>query len=328
MILKDYSRKTASFGQLANYMVRDPAILKQGTDPLLIKHNVTGNLAAIIKQFETNEANRTRRWKNANTLYHSVISWHPKSAPHLTPDKIERIVREFIKLRNENALYLFAIHQDKEHIHCHGMVSAVEAFSDISIRMSKDDFKLLRQRLQEFEIEQFPELSASAIDYKKEAKQKASDREYQIAARHGKVSRKEELKGIIADCHQRATSQEAFFKALNDQGLEIYSRGGRVSGITDSDKNFRFATLGIDSDAMLELKAREERLDSLEQLEERSNEPDKHNEPAIQLIEEPSEEQQAPDEEAARLLELSQLTGDEEKNPDQEIEDTGLHSVI
>lgn len=269
-IVKSFTRTGGSYGQLASYIARDGAVLK-GRDgrPFIFRHNALGTLPEeIAREFQENEKNRLRQRSNGITLYHEIISYRLDDSQKLTAEQLDKICRRYVLLRNENALYYGAAHTDREHTHLHLMISATEAFSGKSIRITKKEFQSIKNELQSYELELG--LGRSAVEHNKGSKILA-DREHQLKVRTGKMSRKDEIRVILEDSFAKATGRDEFYENLRNGGLKLYERGGRVAGIDDN-RRYRFSTLEFEEERMKELDVREERTADIDALRGRSSE--------------------------------------------------------
>lgn len=233
---------------------------KQG-QPVTIRHNVFGSIKEIEEQFKDNNARRLNHRSNNNLLLHTILALSEKNKEEITPDMLLHLSREYLKLLDPDSLAFGSIHMSGNP-HAHILVSASNLLGH-STRVSRDEFQRIKQELQAIQIRDYPELDQSVVEHGGGYMAK-SEMEYQIQ-RAGRVSRKDELKEMIAASFELAHSREEFFSLLADEGLNVYERSGEVKGIEDELRNYRFQTLGIQ---MEELDKREERLNALEQLEE------------------------------------------------------------
>ncbi len=168
MIIKNLSRKSGS-GQLINYIFR--YILndeKQPVEsPFVIRHNVRSrDIQGYIREFKENARHRTRARKNQVAIHHTILSWSNKDRDRLTPEKINKMARQYMSLRGLNNLYVGTIHTDRDHIHLHLAMSATE-LSGRTSRISKSEFANLKLSLDAYQREQFPELEHSLPDHGK-----------------------------------------------------------------------------------------------------------------------------------------------------------------
>lgn len=268
MIIKSKGRKTASYGQLLRYITNEKSTVKdKNGKPFLILHNVMGRtLEEMEQEYIANESLRAYNRVGTNKLYHEILSWHHADSPNLSTKKIELMAREYFKLRNEMAMYVGVIHNDKSHIHFHACVSGTEIITGKSLRTSKANFEKMKLSLQEFE---FPELINSKVDHAKRNKKQITEAEFQMQKKR-KTSKKDEVKKVLTKCYENAVSKEDFYKKIVNHGLELYERGGKVTGVID-ERRMRFSTLGFDESRLEQLNIYEDRLEGLKELDNVSN---------------------------------------------------------
>ena len=283
------SRSAPSFRQLAGYILDEKKVAKeQDGQPYIFTHNLAGmSIDEFVQAFKENNNNRAFSRKGSLTLYHEVISWHAKDADKINPQSVEAIARKYAELRNPNALFLGGIHEDQDSKHLHLMVSAVEAVSGRSIRVSKGRFEQIKKELQAFEQERFG-LVHSEVEHGKHSMRR-SDREYQLEKQTGKPSRKEEIKSALEQAFSASLTQDQFYENVRASGLSTYERGGKVAGIDDG-RHFRFATLGYGDEKFEELDIRTERLDEINDMRGRGEENIERKEERNQEFEEKSDE--------------------------------------
>ncbi len=75
------------------------------------------------------------------------------------------------------------------------------------------------------------------------------DAEWQMKHHRNAVPEKQKFIAILDSIYTKASSQKAFFKELQKQGLEIYSQRGKQKGIIGKRK-FRLRTLGYDTEIL------------------------------------------------------------------------------
>jgi hypothetical protein len=249
---------------LISYITRDKAVVKNkdGT-PFLFKHNLVGKTPTDFEKAFKDNHDRAPKRKGGVTMYHDILSWRPGDSGKIDTRVVQHIARKYAELRNDKALYLGAIHQDKNHIHLHLMISAVEAYTGKSIRISKSEFAEIKKEVQKFEQERFG-LAHSAVDHGKGERIKG-DREYQMEARSGKISKREEVRVILEKCYANSITQGEFYEKVKASGLALYERGGKVSGV-DEGRHMRFSTLGFTGEKFEKIREREDRLATMEEL--------------------------------------------------------------
>ncbi len=247
-IVKIKTYKKPKFDYLLRYMCesQDRLFDAQGKS-FRITHNIRGKtIEDWTRSFRENETYRQRRRKNSVYLNHEIISFHRDSTKHLSMEKLEQLVREYIQLRNPNGCYVAVPHFDRYHVHVHICSSAVQYRTGKSMRMSRGELAALKKKIQDFQVERFPELGRSVVRHVRKANGKASEREMQYELRTGKMSKREMVRHIVQDCHRRSSSQEEFFALLKEQGMETYVRGGKVYGVVCEGKKYRFTAMELD----------------------------------------------------------------------------------
>lgn len=218
-----------------------------------ITHNLWGDdVKEWTEQYRENDTFRQRKQKNQVFLSHEILSWH-KDETNITLEKMEDMAREYIQLRNPNALYVATPHMDKNHRHVHLAVSATEYGTGKSMRMSKEQFQELKQNIQAYQKEKYPELSKSIVDHSKKVKALLTDKEYQVKLRTRRASQKEQLIELLNTCYEKASSKENFYELLKTNKLRAYERAGKVSGIYFADKKFRLNRIGFSKERLEEL---------------------------------------------------------------------------
>lgn len=241
MILKSLSRKgkRGAVKQLLNYMFQEH---KKGDSVVL--HNIHGSTVdEYANAFIINEHNRKYIRKNTNVIMHDIISMHHLDSPKITKSMLRKIAKEYIKLRNPNALYVIVPHYDRKSIHLHIAMSGVEQFTGLSTRMSQNDFRELKIVLQN----KFPELKHSIVEHDKK-KRKVSEKEFQVKKRTG-TTEKEKTKKLLDKIYKQSYSKKDFYTLIQNNGLFIYERNGKPWGIIGKNK-MRFSTLGFDDNKL------------------------------------------------------------------------------
>jgi len=221
-----------------------------------ISHNLKGNsIEQWVKQYLANEELRISKRTNSVVLTHEIISFHKEDATNISLDKLEDMARQYVKERNINGMYVAVPHFDKEHYHIHICVSGVEYKTGKAMRLSKVSLQSLKKKIQQYQIDKYPELSKSIVNHGKHPKEQAllSEKEYQYKLRTGRATDKEQLIGMIKTCYKKAGSRDDFYEMLKDAGLSPYVRGGRVSGVVFNNKKFRLNRLGFTDERLMDL---------------------------------------------------------------------------
>ena len=246
MILKVLTNRREKFEYVLRYMLENKdRLYDAGGDPFVLTHNLKGNdVVSWTTQFKDNEKKRTRkRRKDGIVLYHEVIAFSPADTRHITTEKLEAMLREYIRLRNPNGSYVICVHRDREHIHAHVCSSAIDRNGN-NMRLSRTALFELKRRLQECHVTQYPELSRSVVRHGRKGK-RVSVKEVEFKQRTGKLSQRECVRRTVLSCYERADSEAEFYSLLKAEGMETYVRGGRVYGVVVGGRRYRFTNLGI-----------------------------------------------------------------------------------
>ena len=213
-----------------------------------VTHNIKGDsIEGWVKQYKENEEYRQNRRVDSVLVTHEIISFHRDDAENISFGKLEDIARQYVRERNINGMYVAVPHFDKEHYHIHICASGIEYLTGKSMRLAKKDLKVLKEKIQGYQMEKYPELSRSIVNHGSSPKEKAllSEKEYQYRLRTGRATDREQVIGMLKTCYKKANSRDTFFELLKETGLSTYVRGGRISGVVFSDRKFRLKTLGF-----------------------------------------------------------------------------------
>jgi hypothetical protein len=253
MIVKIKSYKRMAALQPVIYYVlgnRERLFNKKGRS-FLFTNNFKGQTPLEwVHEIRANEKHRRHKRKNNVMFTQEIISFHRGDSKNISIPKMRDITGEYIRLRNPNGLYIATPHFDKHHWHIHIIAAAVEYGSGKSLRMSREQLGQLKKDIQAYQLEKYPELSRSVVRHGRKKKAKLTEKEYQYKMRTRKRTKREEIRDIINSCARNVNSQDEFFERLRSQKLETYVRGGKIYGVTNGEKRYRFKTLGIDLDSI------------------------------------------------------------------------------
>ena len=197
-----------------------------------------------------NESNRQYKRGGVNRLYHEWIAFHDQDRDKLTDLILEDLARQYFKIRNENALYVAAVHRDKDHVHVHFLVSGTE-ISGKSLRISKQEFNDIKKSLQDYQIQKYPQLQHSISNFDAKSKNQIQSKEYKVIERNGK-SDKQVLKEQLEQIYSQSKSRTEWQEKIKGAELEVYTRG-KNQGIIFNERNYRLNTLGFTEEKFAEL---------------------------------------------------------------------------
>ncbi|MCH8903017.1 MAG: relaxase/mobilization nuclease domain-containing protein [Bacteroidetes bacterium] len=271
MILKLITHQKPNFKGLLQYMTRETGQLQGKNHQLLLTHNIKNDhtLFDIELAYVENDVFRKQR-KRGVAMYHEIISFHKSDSHHLSPEKLQDLSRQYISLRGDRAIYTIFIHSDKDHVHLHSLVSGNLYKDNQATRLSLERLKRLKRDLQSFQVEKYPELEKSVVNYTASSKVKATNREYNYKVRTGQKSQKEKLIGILERCFSTAKSQDDFYDQVTREGIELYKRNGKITGVRFGRK-YRLNRLGFGPEHLLLLDREQQRLVDLREKRKNSN---------------------------------------------------------
>ncbi|MFA6924900.1 MAG: relaxase/mobilization nuclease domain-containing protein [Bacteroidales bacterium] len=274
MIIKIKSHKNPNFKKLLNYMLYDKdRLFDKNGKSFAVSHNLRGNsITEWVKQFNENEKFRQNKRTDSVILTHEIISFHRDDAKNISIDKLEDIARQYVQERG-NGMLLAVPHFDKEHYHIHICASGIEYKTGKSMRLSKATLQNLKKKIQEYQIEKYPELNKSLVNHGNEKKAKAlPEKEFKFKERTGRASDKEQLLEILNKCYTKSNSKNNFYENLKENGLQTYIRGGKIYGVIHKSKKYRFKTLSFTEERLQELDKSINRENEINKLRKKTKE--------------------------------------------------------
>lgn len=255
MLIKVKSHKTPYFKRLLSYMFDTDK--HQLYDPrgnsLLITHNIKGNsIEEFDRQLKLNESRRKQKRKGQVYSYHEILSWRNEDTKNITVDKLEDIAREYIQRKNPKAIWIFTAHWEKKNVHLHALSSGAEYRTGKSSRISKEEFGQLKKDIQIYQLQQYPEISHSAVKHGKKDITKSTEKEFQFKLRTKQKSDREQVAEVLQSCYKQSKSKDDFAKRLTENGLETYMRG-KTLGIIYNKRKYRLNKLGFSAELLREL---------------------------------------------------------------------------
>ena len=225
MIIKSLSRATKSFEGLYNYLTRDDESFLNTSNLYTNPYNKK----EVIKEFLEN-ASHLKKARGKNYLYHEIISLNPNTLSleeqtHILTD----LCSKYISLRAENQLTFTALHNDKDHIHIHLMISANELEGIKRVRLSKKEFSTIQKELEQYINTTYPQLGKTT-HYNKDLNKIKSKKEF--------------LESSLENLFKNSYSKEDFKNLSKELNLEFYVRGKTV-GVIYEGKKYRLKTLGL-----------------------------------------------------------------------------------
>lgn len=256
MIIKSMGRKKSTsrkgqslYATLMNYMMAEP------NAQVDLEHNIPYGLSRdeVIELYEDNARYMHER-QGANLAYHEIIS-----LPHSNNDKdqmkvqLRDIGKIYLDKRAKDNLGIGVIHEEKDHLHLHIMVSANKLYDRNRHRISKKDFLQIQQEVSQEVQVKYPNLNIENLYRPENIKAKNKDyvrltrnEQEQVAHNPSKQTQKQRMAQTMQNILATSRSPVDLQKNLEAQGLSVYQRGNSLGIVDREGKRHRFSTLGIE----------------------------------------------------------------------------------
>ena len=281
MILRSYSRRTASFHQLFRYLTADGRATAVPVTYNLLSVAFPAPDAppappgefdpvyrTIAAEFFDNARHITPRI-NGVILYHEVISLAKADGVQLKGREAVNILYDladfYLERRAQGALACGVIHLDQDNPHIHLVISANLIGQAKKLRLSHHEFRAVKRELEAYQRLRYPQLIHSRVEHdpptpeqhRQQQRRRASatrpilsSQEHQRQKRlkrQGKhePTRKEHLHELLLNAFTVCNTPQQFTAFLTGHRLTLYHRGGRPCGLVAEDKKYRFTTLGL-----------------------------------------------------------------------------------
>lgn len=220
-------------------------------------------IKSIVFAFESNEAKRLVKRKNANRAYHEIISFHREDTKHLSKKVLMRIARKYAKERAPKAMVFSSMHSDKDHLHIHNVISAVEFATGKPIRLTRKEFKEVKTRMEAWQDRELG-LEHSKVNHSKKKEQMLqTDIERELNLR-GKRSERQELQMKLIEVFSKQRREQVHYSEFEKAGLKFYTRDGKIVGVHGLRRRYRLKTLGFSPERIaMEQTKTHERLQNL-----------------------------------------------------------------
>jgi histone H3/H4 len=199
----------------------------------------------MVNQFSQNESKRKIQRSNANIAYHEIISFHKSDTDKLPKKVMLKIARKYAKERSPNSMVVSTLHQEKDHLHIHNVISALEFATGKPVRLSRKEFKEVKNRMEQYQDKELG-LEFSKVNHSKKKDtilQLDIERELNL---RGKRSERQDIQDILVGVYARERKEIVHYRELEKAGLKLYSRGGKIVGVQGFRRRYRLKTLGFD----------------------------------------------------------------------------------
>jgi len=199
----------------------------------------------MVNQFSHNESKRKIQRSNSNFAYHETISFHKSDTDKLPKKVMLKIARKYAKERSPNSMVVSTMHSDKDHLHIHNVISALEFATGKPVRLSRKEFKEVKNRMEHYQDKELG-LEFSKVNHSKKKDtilQLDIERELNL---RGKRSERQDIQDILVGVYARERKEIVHYRELEKAGLKLYSRGGKIVGVQGFRRRYRLKTLGFD----------------------------------------------------------------------------------
>lgn len=279
MIIKFKTRKSIySAKQLVRYLLTDKGKIKHPfEDPIVLQNINRLDLATIHKDFLENYKFLPKR-KGSTAFYHEILAISKDDKNVITKEMLQDLMHKYIELRGlKNAIVLGKSHENQ---HIHLMISGNELRSKKRLRMSQKEMKNLLIDFEKYHLDKYPEIENSTVhtnkqrqknrDITKENKNRRNEKEYQLKLRLSNTkTQKETVAEMVQKLMENVTNFNQFTKEINTIGsLKIYTYRSKIKGILYNNRKYRFSTLKIEKEKIIQLEKIQNRLEKLALIEE------------------------------------------------------------
>jgi hypothetical protein len=180
------------------------------------------------------------------SLYHELISLERNN---LSKEKQKEILldlaNKYLETRANNHLSFGVIHEDKEHIHLHLMISSNEIEGIKRMRLSKKEFSNIQKNLELYKNQKYIELSKTNFYKQEKDLSKEKQQEQEIKHKRKAQTIKDKIKEDLEHTFKNSTTNTYLHNHLKNLGYSFYTRGQNI-GVIYENKKYRLKTLGLD----------------------------------------------------------------------------------
>lgn len=243
-VIKSLTRKDRNFGQLIKYIFnKDQHTHSDFTYFQNIYDTAEDDVEKIIETFKKNDQYRKKR-KGGITVFHEILAFSPKDNENINqhPEFLEDIGKKYIELRAPESIAIIKPHHDKDHVHLHIVFSANAKGSSKNMSIRKKDFRIIKEALQEYQKEMYPDLVFSFVDHGiRKDKKVLSDQKKSIKNK-SPLSDKASLLNQLKE-YDSLNDIDDFIEYFESKGLQPYYRHDILQGVVFKGKKYRVSTL-------------------------------------------------------------------------------------
>lgn len=146
--------------------------------------------------------------------YHFKLSCDRKD--NVSPEEAHRFAEELTARLFPDCECVIATHTDTQTVHSHIVINALNPLTGKKLRISRNDYTAMKDETNRLGAE----MGFSEIDFRKRSEHKRTAEERHIILKGG-TSWKEELREVIAEAKQQATTEQEFISHLALYGVTL-----------------------------------------------------------------------------------------------------------
>ena len=232
-IVKILARHSPAYASLIKYILSEA---KSDRAQVYTQNLRSDIIEGYVQEFIENEAFRKQSRSDQIYLFHEIMSFSAdENNTLLTPEMLDDLAHEYMRLRGNTGVMFGAVHRDKDHVHIHFCVSALHFRTGKSFGLGKAQLLELKSSFQKYHQLHYPELSKSAPDHGRGGRY--------VGEKERRAKQREQIIERVQECITKARSQSDFLALLREADLHHYERNGRPTGILHEGTKFRFTRL-------------------------------------------------------------------------------------
>ena len=169
MIIKSLRHKQRNSAYSVNYTF--DGMSNEAENQWLVFQNISQGFDrnSIIQEFNANAQYLTKTAKRKKVFrYHEVLAFAHENSRDLSRDKLQKIVKEYLKLRDPKGLSkaICVPHLDEDkHYHVHILLTSnyIESSRSSDMRMSNERYYEIRRNMERWMLDTMPELHRSTV---------------------------------------------------------------------------------------------------------------------------------------------------------------------
>lgn len=174
-----------------------------------------------------------------------ILSLAGCDQPRATSAILLDLARRYLELRAPAALAYGRVHFDpalQKNPHVHLAISGNLCGQAKKLRLPKAEFRAVQEELERYQRERYPFLTHSLVFA---APPDPALRRPPHPQSERRSQKKRQLRERYLAARLQAASERDFRFRLQEEGMGLYFRGGRLAGVTADGRKYRLQTLGI-----------------------------------------------------------------------------------